>query len=119
LYERGWEIMRPYFDQPRSEALVKLRALLGTGRASADTAEILSAAMAGKVEVLLADPHVAEWGMFDVTAGKVRECDGAQTGSEDLVNLAIAETLLHGGNVFAAQQHELPTASPVAAILRY
>ncbi len=40
LHERSWEIMRPYFDRPRREAGERFRALLGTGKASADVAEV-------------------------------------------------------------------------------
>ena len=46
-------------------------------------------------------------------------CDATCPGGEDLVNLAVAETLLHGGTVFPAASRELPAQSPMAAVFRY
>jgi Bacterial archaeo-eukaryotic release factor family 7 len=119
LHERSWEIMRPYFDRPRRESLEKLRAFLGTGKASGDAAEVAGAATTGKIDVLLADVNQEQLGTFDKDLGRAVICDQACNGSEDLVNLAVAETLLHGGTVFAAQPHELPDSSPLAATFRY
>ena len=111
--------MRPYFDRPRREALEKLRAILGTGKASADTAEVAGAATTGKIDVLFVDVSQEQLGTFDPNLGKAVICDQACDCSEDLVNLAVAETLLHGGTVFAAEPHELPVSRPLAAIFRY
>lgn len=119
LHDRSWEIMHPYFDRTHREALGKLNALLGTGKASADTAEVAVAAINGKINVLFADVHEERRGMFDANAGKAVICDGERGGSEDLVNLAVAETLLHGGVVYAAEPHEFAEKSAVAAIYRY
>jgi hypothetical protein len=119
LHERSWEIMRPYFDRPRREALEKLRALLGTGKASTDIAEVAGAATTGKIDVLFVDVRREQMGTIDPNLGKAVICDRACDGSEDLVNLAMVETLLHGGTVFAAEPHESPVSRPLAAIFRY
>jgi hypothetical protein len=119
LHERSWEIMRPYFDRPRRHALDRLRELNGTDKASLDPASIVTAVSGGRVDVLLADPGQERFGSFDAKLSKAVSCDASCAGSEDLVNLAVAETLLHGGTVFPAESRELPAQTPVAAVFRY
>jgi len=115
LLERSWEIMQFYFDRPRQEALSRLQSLLGTGKAAADTASVVAAAATGKVEVLFLDPSREVLGSFDAAEAKA----AIGGGREDLVNLALLETLLHGGTAYAAQAFDLPPGQPVAAIYRY
>jgi hypothetical protein len=119
LYDRGWELMSPHFDRPRLEALDRVRQLLGSGRASIDIAQIVAAAARGRVELLLADPCHDQPGIFDPRLGSATLRDKPVPGGEDLVNSAVADTLVHGGSVFAAQPHEIPGSSPLSAILRY
>jgi hypothetical protein len=119
LYERSWEIMRPFFDRPRRDTIEKLLASLGTGKASTDTAEVAAAAATGKVDVLLADVRQEQFGAFDTNTSKAVTCSRTCVGSEDLVNFAIGETLLHGGTVYAAEPPEVSSASAMAAIFRY
>lgn len=119
LQERGWELMRPYFDRPRRQALDRLPDLADSPKASTDVAQVVSAAASGKIDTLLADPSREQPGIFDAQTGLTLLCDQAAGGAEDLVNLAVAETLLHGGDVFPAEPHEFPGPSPLAAIFRY
>jgi len=119
LHERSWEIMRPYFDRPRREAIERLHDLLGTGKASAESAEVVGAAATGKIDVLLVDPGEVQLGTFDPNVGKANLCDRSCPHSEDLVNLALAETLLHGGVVYAVEPGQLPDETGIAAIYRY
>jgi hypothetical protein len=111
--------MSPYFDRPRLRALDRARQFLGSGRASIDVAQIASAAATGKVDTLLADPYRDQHGIFDAQLGLVTLRDSQVPGGEDLVNLAVADTLVHGGCAFAAKPHEIPGSSPLAAIFRY
>lgn len=119
LYERAWELMTPYFDRPRRQALERLRELNGTDKVSLDPAAIVTAAYSGKIEVLLTDPTQQRLGRFEPQLGKALTCDAACPGSQDLVNLAVAETLLHGGTVYQADSRDLPAETPDAAIFRY
>jgi hypothetical protein len=119
LHQQSWEIMRPYFDRPRRDGLGRLRGLLGTGKASVDPAEVATAARTGKIALLLADVNEQQLGVFDPSSGRAASCNEPGEGSEELVNLSISETLLHGGTVFAASAHELPDLAAVGAIYRY
>ncbi len=118
LHERAWELMQPYFDRPRRQALDRLRELVGTDKTSLDPAAIVAAAHAGKIEVLLADPGGKRLGRFDAQLGKAITATADGDG-EDLVNLAVAETLLHGGTAYPVEARDLPAQAPDAAIFRY
>lgn len=119
LHERSWEIMRPYFDRPQREAFEKLRAFLGTGKASVDTAEVAVSATTGKIEALLVDAGQEQRGTFAANMTKAQVCDRVCNTGEDLVNLAVAETFEHGGVVYSAAPNQLPDGAAIAAIYRY
>jgi hypothetical protein len=119
LHERSWKIMRPYFDRPRRLAIEKLPELSAIGRGSADVEDIATAAVTGKIDVLLVDVNRQQPGIWDGKLGRARLCDPSVGGAEDLVNLAASETLLHGGEAFMAEPDELPTPSPLAATYRF
>ncbi len=119
LHERGWELMRPYFDRPRRLVLDRVRELAGSEKTSTDVARIVPAAANGKIDTLLVDPRRDQPGAYSPLSGLATLCDAPAPGSEDLINLAVAETMLHGGSVFAADSRELPAPSPAAAVYRY
>jgi hypothetical protein len=100
---------------------------------STDPAEIVTAAAAGRVRSLFFDDSTGPFGQFDAdtfTVSKVcsaaprylREtADSEQAAEEcgwDLVDLAAAETALHGGAIHAFSGEDAPVAG-VAAVLRY
>jgi hypothetical protein len=119
LRAQSWEIMRPYFDRPRQSAIEKLPALSALGRGSADVEQIATAAVAGKIDVLLADIDREQPGIWDGEFSRARLCGPFADGAEDLVNLAASETLLHGGTAFVVEPVDLTTPSPLAATFRY
>lgn len=91
----------------------------GSGRATADIAQAARAATDGAVQTLLVD--------IDRTVpGKVDEASGAVTFAEvdDAVAYGVVDeiarrALLTGARVLAVRAADLPTESPVAAILRW
>jgi hypothetical protein len=100
---------------------------------SNDAAEIVSAAASGRVKTLFFDDTTGPYGLFDrelfavssVCSAAPRylresadtEIAGAECGW-DLVDLAVAETVLHGGAIHAFAGEGAPV-SGVAAVLRY
>lgn len=98
-----------------------------------DVHEIVTAAATGRVKALFFDEGSGPFGLLDRDTLEVREaCDGQPrmlrevpddaTPEEycgwDLVDLAIAETVLHGGDVHAFTGEERPIEG-AAALLRY
>lgn len=119
LHEQAWEIVRPHFQKAQDEAIGKYRQLAGTGRTSADIGEVISAAAGGRVESLFVAVGVRRWGRVDSTNNIVELRDDPQPGDEDLLDRAAAETLIHGGAVFAVELEAVPADAPLAAVYRY
>lgn len=109
--------------------------LAGTGRTSSDAEEIVASAAAGRVKTLLIDDGEGPWGYFDredfhvthlcpATPAYLRDAPAAPEGVDalecgwDLIDLAAAETLRHGGTVRAFRGESSPVKGAVA-VFRY
>ena len=119
LHQQAWQIVQPIFGRDQEQARARYRQLVGTGRTSARTEEIVPAAWAGRVEVLFVASEGHVWGAFDPVAATLRIDANAQADSQDLLDLAAVQTFLNGGAVYAIPADQIPEESPVAAILRY
>lgn len=82
-----------------------------------DPIEVIRAACQGQVETLLYDPHAELFGECAPHATSVTISGDAI--DDDLVNLAAIETLKNGGRVYSVANRNVPTNSPIAAILRF
>ena len=118
LHDRAWPLITPYVERAKLEAGDKYRHLAGTGKASADIRQILSAAVGGQVESLFVDRASHVWGAFDPATGEVHVHGEEQPGDDDLLDFAAVQTLLNRGSVFAVPRDESP-APPIAAVFRY
>jgi hypothetical protein len=122
LHAKAWEIVEPYFRKEQKRASERFGELQGTGRATWDIREILPAAHDGRVDALFTAQGERIWGTYDPETREIRfqeEQEAQGNGSEDLIDRAAVETLLHGGKVFAVEQQEVPQGYAAAAIFRY
>ncbi len=119
IHRRAWDIVTPHFEEPRNKAIAKYSNLANTDRASADLEQVVRAAQRGQVDKLLISPDAVCWGSFDQDHGEVHLHADRQADSLDLLDLACAETLVNGGEVFALQTEQMPGDGPIAAIFRY
>lgn len=119
LHRRAWEIVGPLLEKGRKDALDKYGNLAGTGRTSDDLKEILAAAHRGRVDVLFAPSGVAVWGKFDVDSEAATLHDEKEPGDEDLLDLAVVQTIGRGGTVYMVPPEETPNRSQAAAVFRY
>ncbi|MFZ7127185.1 MAG: hypothetical protein ACOWWM_13610 [Desulfobacterales bacterium] len=121
LRDKAWEIVRPEFEKGRIEAARRYRELAGTGYTASDVPSIVPAAAFSRVDVLFLTHGKACWGRFDRQSSEVTvQEEGGQPGSEDLLDLAAAETFRNGGTVYLVEADEMPEANgQAAAILRY
>ena len=119
LHSRAWQTIQPIFSQAQHKAAAQYQKLAGSGSATADIKEALLAAHHGRVETLFVALGVQVWGEFDAEADQVTVHEQAEQGDLDLLDLAAAETLLKGGEVYAVEASEMPTQGMVAAIFRY
>jgi len=118
LHARAYELARPHLDAGRQDALDRLAARLGAGdgTASQRIEDIAVAAAAGRVDVLLLDPEAAVAGLYDAASGRALR---TPAGGEDLVDLALSETLARGGTAYAHPAERSAELPAVAALYRY
>jgi hypothetical protein len=121
LRSRAWRIVEPLFRGPLREASETYGTLAGhdSGQSVSEIGTILRAAVSGQVGTLFVRNKEHIWGRYDRESGAVELVDDGEVGSLDLLDLAAAETLLHGGRVFAVDPEEVPGGGTAAAILRY
>src|SRR5690625_1359901 len=114
LHELSWPIISRLRNEAREERLGRLRALLGTGRASTNPAVIEQAATEGRIaEVLVADE--LDWPR---TVPRVlRLGEGADENRFEFIDRAARATLATQGDVTVVADAGLPDG--VAAIMRY
>jgi hypothetical protein len=118
LYEQALPLAQRFSEKHRSQILGKYRAVADTYLASDDIEEIIPAAHEGRIDLLLVDYRAEKFGRFDANT-KCVEFTDQRDPALDLIELAIAQTLRHGGKVCAATREELPSAGPLRAVLRY
>lgn len=119
LHERARAMLHSYFEGPQSEALARYREFEGLGRTFSDTESILHAAQQGRVESLFVGEGVEEWGGYDAQTGEIVLRPTLLTDGAEMSNLAAIFTLKHGGTAFVPAAGEMPTQTPMAAVLRY
>jgi len=125
--------LEPHFSARSQAAVAQVDDKSGSAVVTRDPARIVEAAVAGRVRILLLDDGVGPFGTFDREAFSadvvcadaprlLREtpasADSPGACGWDLVDLAAAETLLQGGEVFAFGGEDSPVTG-VAALLRY
>lgn len=120
LHERGWEIARPTIIADREKAAERFQNLVGTGKASAQLDEVVTAAFDGRIDTLFVAETDQRWGHFDPEKREVQHFDEPQNGADDLLDFAAVRTFMNGGTVYALESDRLPEAAgSVAAIFRY
>jgi hypothetical protein len=121
LQQRAWPIVAEVLEKERNEAVAQYQALAGMGSelASHEVQETILAAYQGRVDKLFVALGAQVWGTADLETGQIEEHQVRQPGDEDLVDLAAVRTVLTDGLVYAVEQEEVPSGSPVAAVLRF
>jgi len=112
LAQRGRPLAEPFFTEDRRRDAERFEHLEGMGRTLLHITEVLPAAREGRVSVLFVSAEADLRGRFG-------EDGRIHPGSEDLLDLAAAWTLDHGGTAYAVPRNEVPEGADVAAILRY
>jgi hypothetical protein len=120
LHRLAWQIAQPIFRAGEEEAACQVLERMGTSLASDDLGEVILAAHDGRVDTLFVARGVQRWGQFDPRRRRTVEHGPRQPDNEDLLDLAAAQTLIHGGMVYAVELDDVPSEqSPIAALLRY
>lgn len=119
LHAPAWRIVEPYFQRALEDARAQYRQLAGTGRTSNNVTEIVPAAYHGRVESLFVAVGTHEWGRFNPNGEGVQVHPQADPGDDDLLDLAVIQTLLNRGAVYAVEWDKVPDSAPLAAVFRY
>jgi hypothetical protein len=119
LLKRGLPIVSPYFHREEEQAITRYEDLLGGSLASEIIEDILPSALAGRIDTLFVDTGVQIWGKRDPVSGQAEIHSGQQSGDEELLDVAFAQTYLNGGNIYALDSAQMPGDSGAAAIFRY
>ena len=121
MHDQAWPIVEAHFHKSQQEVVERFNELFGggSGIASNNIKEIISAAYYQRVDSLLVAVGQQQWGLFDPTSETVYLHQEEETGDEDLLDFAAAHTLLNGGRVYAVPPEQVPYSTPVAAIFRY
>ena len=119
LQKSAWKIVRPYFLQEQKKRLGQYVNATGQGPSVSDLAQVVPAAVDGRVYSLFVAEGLQRWGNFDAAEHCVKLAKEPSDGAYDLVEFMIKNTLLAGGNVYSLKPAELPSETGVAAVLRY
>jgi hypothetical protein len=119
LHARAWALVAPLFARDRDGAAAAYREALGTGRASASLEEVLTAAEAGRIDVLFVPTGGHALSASPARAGVSHADGGRELGGGDPIEQAVVGTILNAGTVYAVPEREMPDQAPVAALFRY
>ena len=121
LQEQAWTIVEPYFSQEMEKVIEQYQQLVASDRATDSIEAVVAAAFYGRVDKLLLAVDTQVWGIFNPETGEVVHYQSGQSQEDDLalLDFAAMQTLQKDGSVYALSQEEMPTDSPIAAVLRY
>jgi Bacterial archaeo-eukaryotic release factor family 3 len=119
LHTRAWALVQPHFTRDRDAAAAACRAALGTGRASDSLEEVLTAAEAGRIDVLFVPTGAHVLSASPASAPGSHSDGGHELDARDPIEEAVVRSMLNGGTVYAVPQDEMPGRAPVAALFRY
>jgi hypothetical protein len=121
LHALAWPIVEPYFRSETEAAIGDYGQSAAAGTATDDLAAVVEAANLGRVKTLMLAIDAPAWGKYDAETGKVLHVQAEQSAEDDLALLdyTAMKVLRKDGAVFVLPQEEMPTASPVAAVLRW
>lgn len=118
LHARALALVEPRFEATVEEAKERLQALLGTGVATEQIAEVVAAAADGRVDTLFVREGAHVPGSFDAETHTVTLGDGRKE-TTDLLDQAATDVFLRGGTVYRLAPARMPVRAEAAAILRY
>lgn len=116
LHDRAWRLIEPFFEVEKLRAADQYRQFAGTEHASSDLSKIIAAASQGRVQTLFVARDEQAWGIFDPSTGRAELHSQESTGDVNLIELAAAQTLAHGRQVYPVTRAEIPSQAAIAAV---
>lgn len=119
LHAKARKIAQAHYDQRKNQATRQYTERTDAAKISRELREILPAASQGRIHYMFVAARKEKWGRFDPEQNVVSVHPSAGKGDQELLNLAVIQTILHGGTVFSLEPAEMPESSLVAALYRY
>ena len=119
LHAKAWSCISAKFDEPVQTAQARYATLAGDGWKSDDLRVVLNAAHQGQVDTLLADIQHPVWGKWNNDQQRLRIDAERRADSDDMLDLAVVQTLTHRGVAYSICSTELQPRKHCAAIFRY
>lgn len=119
LHNAGWKIAESYFKDLQKQSVHQYLEYSSTGKTSCDLREIVPASHYGRVESLLVNTDVQQWGVFGPHMETPEMHDRQEAGDQDLTDTAAFNTLSHGGIVHPMSRDIIPEGSSLCAVFRY
>jgi len=119
LFESAWTVMAAKTEEAKATAVANFEEQPEASRKVTILPEVIRQAAQGKVDTLLVAEDARVWGTFVPENLTVIIEDQQKPLSAELINLAARLTLLNSGKVVVLPAEQLPSTSPVAALLRY
>ncbi|MGH8593100.1 MAG: hypothetical protein ACREV3_04395 [Gammaproteobacteria bacterium] len=119
LHEQAWALVAPRFSAKRREAQERFHAMASQQKSSNRLAEVIPAAVEGRIETLFLAKGAQQRGRFDAEKRAIDLHHAAHPNDEDLLDLAAVQTYLNGGTVYVVEPDEVPGGDISAALFRY
>lgn len=120
MHQDSWEIMQDYFEKTKYDKLDLFTELYHTTKISSQPAEIIPAALNGKVDTLFLKKGADLFGLYDKEENRVHFDKVKKLTNASLLNLAAINTFMKNGQVYELDPKEMPIMEqPMNAIFRY
>lgn len=121
LHREAFKLLEPYFEKERKEKEDLFQQFKATEKASVQLEDVVPAAIHGKVDTLFIKNREDAFGNFLEDKNTIKKSKEHTPGeNRSLLNLAAAQTILHGGNVYLLDEEEMPDEHSIAcAYFRY
>jgi len=121
LHRRSYECVRPLFDKRLKDGLDRFRMLRGdgSGRGTDEIAQIVTAAVQGRVDQLFLREGAHCWGRYLEESSLTVLHTAQKEGDRELLDFAALNVVGKDGKVFTLPADAMPTDAPIAATLRF
>ena len=119
LTARAWELIEPYLVRQSRELVERFLSAHANGKGLDDARDIAKAAVEGRIDVLFVEAERQIPGMVDVKTGEVEFDSLNHPEVDDLLDDIAEMALKQKGRVIVLKPEHMPTATGIAAVLRY
>lgn len=119
LTKRAWAIIEPYLVRQSRELIERFMSAHAAGKGLEDPRDVARAAFEGRIDTLFVEAGRQIPGMVDPDSGTVEFDSLNHPEVDDLLDDIAELTLKQKGRVLVLEPENMPTATGIAAVLRY